>query len=90
VTARLTIGTMRSFAPFFLACFELAFAKTHYLFSGAFAGSTVAGLEYEDETDSLSLVRNISLNAVNETGGSKWISLDVSSAHKQSWNDNAV
>ncbi|KAF5587005.1 carboxy-cis cis-muconate cyclase [Fusarium subglutinans] len=52
-------------------------AEVHYLFSGFFSGSTIAGIEFDDEALSLNLVKNIS--AVSDDG-SKWIALD---AHKQ-------
>jgi carboxy-cis,cis-muconate cyclase len=51
-----------------------AVAEVHYLFSGFFSGSTIAGIEFDDETHSLSLVKNIS-SASDD--GSKWIALDV-------------
>lgn len=47
---------------------------THYLFSGFFAGTTVVGVEFDDTTNSLTLVNNITTSA---SGGSKWIALDV-------------
>ncbi|KAL5589352.1 hypothetical protein FOVSG1_011219 [Fusarium oxysporum f. sp. vasinfectum] len=53
-----------------------AVAEVHYLFSGFFSGSTIAGIEFDDEAHSLSLVKNIS-SASDD--GSKWIALD---AHK--------
>ncbi|KAJ3546714.1 hypothetical protein NM208_g1866 [Fusarium decemcellulare] len=49
-------------------------AETHHFFSGFFAGSTIAGIEFDVETSSLTLTKNIS--ATVDTG-SKWISLDA-------------
>ncbi|KAG7406451.1 Carboxy-cis,cis-muconate cyclase [Fusarium oxysporum f. sp. rapae] len=51
-----------------------AVAEVHYLFSGFFAGSTIAGIEFDDEALSLTLVKNIS-SASDD--GSKWIALDA-------------
>ncbi|KAH7191641.1 hypothetical protein BKA60DRAFT_601589 [Fusarium oxysporum] len=51
-----------------------AVAEVHYLFSGFFSGSTIAGIEFDDEAHSLSLVKNIS-SASDD--GSKWIALDA-------------
>lgn len=49
-------------------------ADVHYLYSGFFAGSTIAGIEFDDAALSLTLVSNFS---ANEASGSKWITLDV-------------
>lgn len=54
-----------------------ALAEVHYLFSGFFSGSRIAGIEFDDEALSLRLVKNIS-SASDD--GSKWIALDVSIA----------
>ncbi|KAG5743316.1 hypothetical protein H9Q70_013970 [Fusarium xylarioides] len=51
-----------------------AVAEVHYLFSGFFSGSIIAGIEFDDEAHSLSLVKNIS-SASDD--GSKWIALDA-------------
>ncbi|RSL55216.1 hypothetical protein CEP54_009483 [Fusarium duplospermum] len=55
-----------------LGTISVAFAETHHLFSGFFSGSTIAGIEFDDNSSSLSLVKNIS----SEASGSKWITLD--------------
>lgn len=52
-----------------------AVAEVHYLYSGFFSGSTIAGIEFDDEALSLSLVKNIT-SASDD--GSKSIALDVS------------
>ncbi|QGI70556.1 hypothetical protein CEK26_002891 [Fusarium fujikuroi] len=51
-----------------------AVAEVHHLFSGFFSGSRIAGIEFDDEALSLSLVKNIS-SASDD--GSKWIALDA-------------
>lgn len=56
-----------------LGTVSVAFAETHHLFSGFFSGSTIAGIEFDDISSSLTLVKNIS----SEASGSKWITLDV-------------
>lgn len=66
---------MRCSRSLFLTLFELARANTHNLFCGAFDGSTVGVIEYDDATETLSLVQNASLTVDT---GSKWIALDVS------------
>lgn len=50
-------------------------ASTHYLFSGAFAGSTIGVIGYDDSTQSLFLVQNAGLTVDT---GSKWIAIDAS------------
>jgi hypothetical protein len=56
-----------------LGTVSVVFAETHHLFSGFFSGSTIAGIEFDDLSSSLTLVKNIS----SEASGSKWITLDV-------------
>ncbi|KAF4967940.1 hypothetical protein FSARC_4593 [Fusarium sarcochroum] len=51
-----------------------ALADVHHLFSGFFSGSTIAGIEFDDEALSLTLVKNISSTSDD---GSKWIALDA-------------
>ncbi|GKT59536.1 hypothetical protein ColTof3_06875 [Colletotrichum tofieldiae] len=48
-------------------------ADSHYFFSGFFSGSTVVGVEFDDQTQSLTLKKNITTDA---SSGSKWIALD--------------
>ncbi|OBR12712.1 Carboxy-cis,cis-muconate cyclase [Colletotrichum higginsianum IMI 349063] len=50
-----------------------ALADTHYFFSGFFSGSTIVGVEFDDQTHSLTLKNNITTDA---SAGSKWIALD--------------
>ncbi|TQN67779.1 Carboxy-muconate cyclase [Colletotrichum shisoi] len=50
-----------------------ALANTHYFFSGFFSGSTIVGVEFDDQTHSLTLKKNIATDA---SAGSKWIALD--------------
>ncbi|KAF6787631.1 hypothetical protein CSOJ01_15176 [Colletotrichum sojae] len=65
---------MRSFTLLSLAAaIAPAVANTHYFFSGFFSGSTIVGVEFDDEKSSLTLVNNITTDA---TSGSKWIALD--------------
>lgn len=67
---------MRSFTLLTLAVAAVpALADTHYFYSGFFSGSTIVGVEFDDETSSLTLVNNITTDA---SSGSKWIHLDVS------------
>ncbi|KAL1597874.1 hypothetical protein SLS60_008361 [Paraconiothyrium brasiliense] len=56
-----------------LAAVPSVLGDKHYFFSGFFAGSTIAGIEFDDSANSLTLVNNISAQS---TGGSKWISID--------------
>ncbi|KAJ0359480.1 hypothetical protein COL154_008264 [Colletotrichum chrysophilum] len=65
---------MRSFTLLTLAAAAVpALADTHYFYSGFFSGSTIVGVEFDDETSSLTLVNNITTDA---SSGSKWIHLD--------------
>ncbi|WYZ45032.1 hypothetical protein EsH8_VIII_000348 [Colletotrichum jinshuiense] len=65
---------MRSFQLLSLAAAASpALATTHYFFSGFFSGSTIVGVEFDDETHSLTLKNNITTDA---SSGSKWIALD--------------
>lgn len=66
---------MRLFQLFSLAAAAApALADTHYFFSGFFSGSTIVGVEFDDQTHSLTLKNNITTDA---SAGSKWIALDV-------------
>ncbi|KAK6220166.1 hypothetical protein QIS74_05668 [Colletotrichum tabaci] len=65
---------MRLFQLFSLAAAAApALADTHYFFSGFFSGSTIVGVEFDDQTHSLTLKNNITTDA---SAGSKWIALD--------------
>ncbi|WQF80559.1 Putative WD40/YVTN repeat-like-containing domain superfamily, lactonase, 7-bladed beta propeller [Colletotrichum destructivum] len=65
---------MRLFQLFSLAAASTpALADTHYFFSGFFSGSTIVGVEFDDQTHSLTLKNNITTDA---SAGSKWIALD--------------
>ncbi|KAF5506101.1 Carboxy-cis,cis-muconate cyclase [Colletotrichum siamense] len=65
---------MRSFTLLTLAAAAVpTLADTHYFYSGFFSGSTIVGVEFDDETSSLTLVNNITTDA---SSGSKWIHLD--------------
>lgn len=67
---------MRSFQLLSLAAAAApALADSHYFFSGFFSGSTIVGVEFDDQTQSLTLKNNISTDA---SSGSKWIHIDVS------------
>jgi len=66
---------MRSFFALSLVVFAVpVLGDTHYFFSGFFSGTTVVGVEFDDLTNALTLVNNITISA---SGGSKWIALDV-------------
>ncbi|KAI3553892.1 hypothetical protein CABS02_05930 [Colletotrichum abscissum] len=65
---------MRSFQLLsFAAAAAPALADSHYFFSGFFSGSTIVGVEFDDQTESLTLKNNISTGA---SSGSKWIHID--------------
>lgn len=51
-----------------------AVADTHTLYVGSFAGTELGRLEFDDVTNDLSLVENIT---APNTSGQKWIALDV-------------
>lgn len=55
------------------AVVKSALADTHYLYSGFFSGSTIVAVEFDSDTNSLSVVNNITA----DISGSKWILLDV-------------
>ncbi|KAL5385780.1 hypothetical protein DPSP01_004561 [Paraphaeosphaeria sporulosa] len=46
----------------------------HYFFSGFFSGSLIAGVEFDDATNNMTLVNNITIQS---STGSKWIAIDV-------------
>ncbi|KAE9968846.1 hypothetical protein EG328_007198 [Venturia inaequalis] len=50
-----------------------ALTATYSFFAGSFSGSTIYGLEFDNTTSSLTLVKNITINT---TSGSKWIHMD--------------
>ncbi|OAG09778.1 3-carboxy-cis,cis-mucoante lactonizing enzyme [Paraphaeosphaeria sporulosa] len=45
----------------------------HYFFSGFFSGSLIAGVEFDDATNNMTLVNNITIQS---STGSKWIAID--------------
>lgn len=51
-----------------------ALADTHYMFSGFFSGSTIVGLEFDDVASTLTLVNNITNDAL--ASASKWIAIN--------------
>lgn len=58
------------------ACAARALADSHTLYAGFFAGTTLVRLEFDDSTNALTLVENIT---APNTSGQKWIALDVCS-----------
>lgn len=46
----------------------------HQLYSGFFAGSQLYGIQFDDETSTLTVVNNITTKS---SDGSKWIAIDV-------------
>lgn len=65
---------MRSAPTVTLAAFAArALADSHTLFAGFFAGTTLVRLEFDDSTNALTLVENIT---APDTSGQKWIALD--------------
>ncbi|KAJ4352405.1 uncharacterized protein N0V89_007753 [Didymosphaeria variabile] len=56
-----------------LAAVPSVLGDKHYFFSGFFAGSTIAGIEFDDSANSLTLVNNITAQS---SDGSKWIAID--------------
>lgn len=48
--------------------------EKHHLYSGFFSGSQLYGIQYDDETSTLTVVNNITTNS---SDGSKWIAIDV-------------
>lgn len=66
---------MRGSSSVTLAAFAArALADTHTLYAGFFAGTTLVRLEFDDSTNALTLVENIT---APNTSGQKWIALDV-------------
>lgn len=66
---------MRGASTVTLAAFAArALADTHTLYAGFFAGTTLVRLEFDDSTNALTLVENIT---APNTSGQKWIALDV-------------
>ncbi|KAH7381006.1 Lactonase, 7-bladed beta-propeller-domain-containing protein [Cadophora sp. MPI-SDFR-AT-0126] len=49
-----------------------AAGTVHHMFSGAFSGSTIYAIEFDDESNSLTLANNITSNS----SSSKWIAID--------------
>lgn len=50
-----------------------AFGTVHHLFWGVFSGADIYAIEFDDETNALTLVNNVTTNATS----SKWIAIDV-------------
>mgnify|MGYP003662493348 CR=1 FL=1 len=63
LTATILLGTLAG----------QAVGSVHHMFSGAFSGSTIYAIEFDDESNSLTLVNNITSNS----SSSKWIAIDV-------------
>ncbi|KAH8637832.1 hypothetical protein IG631_05602 [Alternaria alternata] len=63
-----------SLSTLLLAVVPKVFGDKHYFFSGFFTGNMIAGVEFDDSTNDLTLVNNITVNA---SEGSKWIAIDV-------------
>lgn len=63
-----------SLSTLLLAVVPKVLGDKHYFFSGFFAGNVIAGVEFDDSTNDLTLVNNITVNA---SEGSKWIAIDV-------------
>ncbi|KAG4421100.1 hypothetical protein IFR04_005743 [Cadophora malorum] len=62
LTATILLGTLAG----------QAVGSVHHMFSGAFSGSTIYAIEFDDESNSLTLVNNITSNS----SSSKWIAID--------------
>ncbi|CAN9341655.1 unnamed protein product [Alternaria alternata] len=62
-----------SLSTLLLAVVPKVLGDKHYFFSGFFAGNVIAGVEFDDSTNDLTLVNNITVNA---SEGSKWIAID--------------
>lgn len=66
---------MRSAPTVTLAAFAAcALADSHTLFAGFFSGTNLVRLEFDDSTNALTLVENIT---APNTSGQKWIAIDV-------------
>lgn len=66
---------MRSVPTVTLAAFAArALADSHTLYAGFFSGTSLVRLEFDDSTNALTLVENIT---APNTSGQKWIALDV-------------
>lgn len=66
---------MVRFLPFRLAVFIVpVLGDTHSFFSGFFSGSTIVAVQFDDTSNSLTIVNNITTPVVS---GSKWINIDV-------------
>lgn len=79
---------MRGTSTVTLAAFAArALADSHTLYAGFFAGTTLVRLEFDDSTNALTLVENIT---APNTSGQKWIALDVRLWHfsEPNWQAN--
>lgn len=54
-----------------------AFGTVHHMFSGVFSGTDIYAIEFDDETNTLTLANSI----VSKASSSKWIAIDVCSSH---------
>jgi carboxy-cis,cis-muconate cyclase len=52
-----------SLSTLLLAVVPKVLGDKHYFFSGFFAGNVIAGVEFDDSTNDLTLVNNITVNA---------------------------
>lgn len=57
----------------FAALTSQALGTVHHMFSGVFSGTDIYAIEFDDETNNLTLVSGIRQNA----NSSKWIAIDV-------------
>lgn len=48
-------------------------ADTHYFYAGYFSEAIISGIEFDDETNTLTLVDNFTVSS----GTSRWIAADV-------------
>lgn len=66
---------MHSFAPTVIlgALVGQTFGTVHHMFSGIFSGTDIYAIEFDDETNTLTLANNIISNAAS----SKWVAIDV-------------
>lgn len=69
------VTAMRTIFPIALAALATpVLSAQHSFFSGFFAGSTIVHVEFDDLTNSLTLVNNITTLT---SSGAKWIAIDV-------------
>lgn len=62
-----------------------ALADTHYFYIGFFSGSAILGVEFDDVASSLTVVNNISTEAVS---GQRWLAFDVGVVSDTSGSDS--